>query len=172
MYRWFSCRWLDAGRFEKADDSKWVCPSLLIHGWRIALGATARPTKPASSSTVTGGRKLSSNPSSVIGRRGSRTPSWSWLRGGSSGRRPLFCPRSARAAAASRCQAQARRINFRGCVVAGRARSFGHHGGGRGLESCGLVSRGLERERRHSANAGHRHQAAAHLVVPSAQTHS
>jgi hypothetical protein len=27
----------------------------LIHGWPIALGATARPTKPASSSTVAGG---------------------------------------------------------------------------------------------------------------------
>jgi hypothetical protein len=42
---------------------------------------------------------------------------------------PLFCPRSAHAAAASWSQARARRINLRGCVVADRARSFGHHGG-------------------------------------------
>jgi Transposase DDE domain group 1 len=42
---------------------------------------------------------------------------------------PLFCPRSARAAAASWSQARARCINLRGCVVADRARSFGHHGG-------------------------------------------
>ena len=74
------------GNSKKADDSKWVAHLSLIHGWPIALGATARPTKPASSSTVAGGRELSSNPSSVIGRRGSRTPSWSWLRGWSSGR--------------------------------------------------------------------------------------
>ena len=70
MYRWFSCRWLDAGRLEKADDPKWVAHLSLIHCWPIALGATARPTKPASRSTVAGGRELSSNPSSVIGRRG------------------------------------------------------------------------------------------------------
>ena len=42
----------------------------LIHGWPIALSATARPTKPANS-TVTGGRGTVVEPSSVIGRRGS-----------------------------------------------------------------------------------------------------
>ena len=42
---------------------------------------------------------------------------------------PLFCPRSARAAAASWGQARARRINLRGCVVADRASSFGHRRG-------------------------------------------
>ena len=52
------------GNSKKADDSKWVAHLSLIHGWPIALGATARPTKPASSSTVAGGRELSSNPSS------------------------------------------------------------------------------------------------------------
>jgi hypothetical protein len=117
------------------------------------------------------GEELSSNPSSAVGRRGSRTPSWSL--GSADGRLagPLFCPTSARAAAASWSQARAWRINLRGCVVADRARSFGHHGGGRALESCGLVNRGLERERRHSANAGHRHRAAAHLVVPGHRQH-
>ena len=42
---------------------------------------------------------------------------------------PLFCPRSARAAAASWGQARARCINLRGCVVADRASSSGHHRG-------------------------------------------
>jgi hypothetical protein len=44
------------GDSKKADDSEWVAPSSLIHGWPIALGATARPTKPANSITVTRGR--------------------------------------------------------------------------------------------------------------------
>ncbi len=39
---------------------------------------------------------------------------------------PLFCPRSAQAAAASWGQARARCINLRSCVVADRASSFGH----------------------------------------------
>jgi hypothetical protein len=42
---------------------------------------------------------------------------------------PLFCPRSARAAAASWGQARARRINLRECVVADRASSSGHRRG-------------------------------------------
>jgi hypothetical protein len=42
---------------------------------------------------------------------------------------PLFCPRSAHAAAASWSQARARRINLRGCAVAERMGSFGHRGG-------------------------------------------
>jgi hypothetical protein len=154
------------GDSKRADDSKWVAPSLFDtvgrSPWARRRGRRSRRAAARSRE----GEELSSNPFSVIWRRGSRTPSWSWLRRWSSGKRPLFCPRSARAAAASGNQAQARRINLRGCAVADRARSFGHYGGGQALESCGLVIRGLERERRHSANAGHRHQAAAHLVVP------
>ena len=42
---------------------------------------------------------------------------------------PLFCPRSARAAAASWSQARARRINLRGCVMVEPASSSGHHRG-------------------------------------------
>jgi hypothetical protein len=143
----------------------------LIHGWPIALGKSARPTKPASSSTVAGGRGTVVEP--LFCNRAARVKDFKLelaprmvVRQGS-----LFCPRSAQAAAASWSQARARRINLRGCVVANRARSFGHHGGGRALESCGLVNHGLERERRHSANAGHRHQAAAHLVVPGHRQH-
>jgi hypothetical protein len=109
----------------------------LIHGGPIALGATARPTKPASSSAVAGGRETVVEP--LFGNRAARVkdstlelaPRMVVWQG------PLFCPRSARAAAASWSQARARRINLRGCVVADRARSFGHHGGGRALESCG-----------------------------------
>jgi hypothetical protein len=121
MYRWFSCPWLDAGRFEKLTILSGLPHLSLIHGWPIALGATARPTKPASSSTVAGGRgtvveRLFCNRAArVKDSKLELAPRMVVWQG------PLFCPRSTRAAAASWSQARARRINLRGCVVADRA---------------------------------------------------
>jgi hypothetical protein len=115
------CRWLD-GAIRKEMVILSGLPHLsLIHGWPVALGATARPTKPAAAARSREEEELSSNPFSVIGRRGSRTPSWSWLRGWSSGRGPLFC-RGRRGRPPQADQAQARRITLRGCAVADRAR--------------------------------------------------
>jgi putative holliday junction resolvase len=71
---------------KKADDSKWVAPALFDTWLPDRLGRDGAVDEAGEQQH--GGRrrgKLSSNPSSVIGRRGSRTPSGSWLRGWSSG---------------------------------------------------------------------------------------
>src|SRR5262245_45130614 len=75
MYRWFSCRWLDVGDPEKLMILSGLPHLPLIPGCPIALGATARPTKPASS-TVAGGRASVVEPSYI----GVRHQAGFWLR--------------------------------------------------------------------------------------------
>jgi hypothetical protein len=133
MYRWFSCRWLDAGDPKKLTILSGLPCLSLIHGRPIALGAMARPTKPASSSTVAGtvveplfcnraawikASRLELAPRIVVWQRPTS------VRGRRGGRRKLE-------------SGTARRINLRGCVVADRASSSGHHGGGRRAPSSG-----------------------------------
>jgi hypothetical protein len=109
------------GDSKKADDSKWVAPSLFDTRLADRLGRDGAADEAGEQQHGRGRRGTVVEP--LFCNRAARVkdsklelaPRMVVWQG------PLFCPRSARAAAASWSQARARRINLRGCVVADRA---------------------------------------------------